>query len=144
MREVFESQLQVRFGHVDSAGIVFYPRIFDYIHDVFEDVWERHVGVRYHRLLLEHRVGVPLVHSEVDFHSPLRFGDRPIARVSCFRLGRSSIGLRYVFWLGERRCLEARMTTAFIDLNSMKSRPLPDEFRTSFERLLETESSHGE
>ena len=44
---VYNTVLQVRFGHVDPAGIVYFPRIFDYLHDVFEEVWEGHVGKRY-------------------------------------------------------------------------------------------------
>ena len=144
MNEVFECMLQVRFGHVDPAGITYFPRIFDYIHDVFEELWEKHVGIRYYHLLLERRVGMPLVHSEVDFASPLRFGDRPIARVTCFKLGRSSLGLRYRFRVGDRLCVDARMTTAFIDLDRMQSLPLPDEFRESFARLLEMDAASEE
>ncbi len=79
---VYNTVLQVRFGHVDPAGIVYFPRIYDYIHDVFEEVWEKHVGQRYYHLLLERKIGFPLVHSEVEFTSPLRFGDRPIVRVN--------------------------------------------------------------
>ncbi|MFT4543121.1 MAG: 4-hydroxybenzoyl-CoA thioesterase [Planctomycetota bacterium] len=137
MSEVFECMLQVRFGHVDPAGIAYFPRIFDYIHDVFEELWEKHVGVRYYHLLQDRRLGMPLVHSDVDFSSPLSFGDRPIARVTCFKIGRSSLGLRYVFRVGDRVCVTACMTTAFIDLDKMKSLPIPPEFRSSFERLLE-------
>ena len=42
----FETRLQVRFGHVDPAGIVYFPRIYDYLHDVFEEEWEQHVVQR--------------------------------------------------------------------------------------------------
>lgn len=133
----FTTVIQVRFGHVDPAGIAYFPRIYDYIHDVYEEVWEQHVGARYYKLLLEDKIGFPLVHSEVDFAHPLRFGDRPIVRVTCFRLGRSSLGLRYVFKLDERVCVDARMTTACIDLPTMRSRPMPDQFRQRFEALRE-------
>ena len=30
---VFTTSIQVRFGHVDPAGIAYYPRIYDYVHD---------------------------------------------------------------------------------------------------------------
>jgi len=133
----FETQLQVRFGHVDPAGIAYFPRIFDYIHDVFEEVWEQHVGQRYYHLLLERRIGFPLVHSDVDFKAPLRFGNRPLVRVTCFKLGRSSLGLRYVIRLADEVCVDARMTTACIDLDSMKSQEMPADFRARFEQILE-------
>lgn len=135
----FSTQIQVRFGHVDPAGIAYYPRIFDYIHDVYEEVWEVHVGARYYKLLLEERIGFPLVHSEVDFRAPLRFGDRPIVRVTCFKLGNSSLGLRYRFLLDDIECVNARMVTVCTDLKSMKPLAIPASFRARFEALLEPE-----
>jgi 4-hydroxybenzoyl-CoA thioesterase len=133
----FQTQIEVRFGHVDPAGIAFFPRIYEYIHEVFEELWNEHVGVRYYHLLLEQRIGFPLVHSEVNFHSPLRFGDRPIARATCFKLGNSSLGLRYLFKLDDVVCLDARMITACIDLDTMQSKRMPDGFRARFEAIKE-------
>lgn len=134
----FETSLQVRFGHVDPAGIAYFPRIFDYLHDVFEEVWERHVGQRYYHLLLERKIGFPLVHSDVQFRRPLRFGDRPAVRVTCFRLGRSSLGLRYRILLADELCVDAKMTTTCVELGEMRSIPIPSEFRARFEGILET------
>ena len=133
----FVTVQKVRFGHVDPAGIVYFPRIYDYLHDVFEEVWEEHVGQRYYHLLLDRKIGFPLVHSEVDFESPLRFGDRPLVSVTCFKLGRSSLGLRYLMHEADRLCVHARLTTACVDLADMKPIPIPPEFRSRFEVLLE-------
>ena len=133
----FTTVIQVRFGHVDPAGIAYFPRIYDYIHDVFEELWENHVGERYYRILCDQHIGLPLVHSEVDFKHPLRFGDRPTVRVTCFKLGRSSIGLRYLFKLDEEVCVDARMTTVCVNLNDMKSLEIPESFRHRFEAIME-------
>ena len=133
----FETTFQVRFGHVDPAGIVYFPRIFDYLHDIFEEVWEDHVGTRYYHLLLEQRVGFPLVHSEVDFGHPLRFGDRPNARVTCFRLGRTSLGLRYLISKDDRVCVDARLVTVCVNTDRMEPLPIPEPFRERFEAIYE-------
>ncbi|MEM6673953.1 MAG: thioesterase family protein [Planctomycetota bacterium] len=135
----YNTVIQVRFGHVDPAGIAYFPRIFDYLHDVFEEVWEEHVGTRYYHLLLEQSIGFPLVHSEVDFKRPLRFGDRPVASVTCFRIGRTSLGLRYRFLLGDEVHVDARMITVCTDTRSMEPLPIPEEFRRRFELILEPE-----
>lgn len=137
----FTCQQQVRFGHVDPAGIAYFPRLFDYVHEAFEELWDDHIGVRYYHLLLEQRIGFPLVHSEVDFKAPLKFGDRPVVRVTCFKLGRSSIGLRYQYRLGDTLCFEAKMTTVCTDLETMKSRALEPDVRAKFEQLLEPDAS---
>ncbi len=133
----FTSTIQVRFGHVDPAGIAYFPRIYDYIHEVFEDVWERHVDERYYKILSVDRIGFPLVHSEVNFKRPLRFGDHATVRVTCFRLGRSSLGLRYRFEVGGVVCVDARMVTACIDLASSKSFEMPARYRAAFEQIRE-------
>lgn len=133
----FETTIQVRFGHVDPAGIAYFPRLFDYIHDVFEEVWEEHVGQRYYHLLLDRRLGFPLVNSEVDFRHPLRFGDRPQVKVVTEHVGRSSLRLRYRFFLEDELCLDARMTTACINLDTMQSVQIEPTFRERFLALAE-------
>lgn len=134
----YNTVLQVRFGHVDPAGIVYFPRIYDYLHDVFEELWEKHVGQRYYHLLLERRIGFPLVHSEVDFRSPMRFGDRPVVSVTCLGLGRSSLKLRYVFRVADRVCVDARQVTSCVELEDMRTIEIPPEFRSRFEALQVT------
>ena len=134
---VFQTTLQVRFGHVDPAGIVYFPRIFDYLHDVFEEVWEEHVGTRYYHLLLEKRVGFPLVHSDVDFDYPLRFGDRPEVVVTCFKVGHSSLGLRYRIRKDDVTCVDARLITVCVDTESMTTLEIPREFRDRFAEIFE-------
>jgi len=112
-------------------------------HDVFEELWEVHVGTRYYHLVLEQRIGFPLVHSEVSYQSPLRFGDRPIVRVTCDHLGNSSLGLRYEVLLGRRLCVDAHMRTACVQLDKMTSIRIPDEYRARFERLFEDEEAEA-
>ncbi|MBM3977194.1 MAG: acyl-CoA thioesterase [Planctomycetes bacterium] len=136
--KVFSLQQHVRFGHVDPAGIAYFPRLYDYIHEAFEELWDVHVGRRYYHLITEDGLGFPLVHSEVDFKNPLRFGDRVIVRISCFKLGRSSLGLRYVYTVGETTCLDARMTTVCVRLKDLESIPIPENYRIRFAQILET------
>ncbi len=133
----YEHELHVRFGDVDAAGIAYFPRIYGYLHEVFESLWERHCGVRYHELIAVRRLGFPLVHSEVDFRSPLRFGDRPLTRVTCTRLGGSSFELHYrIFNLGSL-AVDARQVTACVALDGLKPLRLPDEFRSRFLEISE-------
>lgn len=133
----FEYPLSVRFGDVDAAGIAYFPNIYGFLHDAFEALWERHVGIRYHELIAVRRLGFPLVHSEADFHAPLRFGDRPLVRVTCTRLGNSSLGLRYRIENAGVLAVDARQVTACVALGSLAPQRLPDEFRPRFEAILE-------
>jgi 4-hydroxybenzoyl-CoA thioesterase len=67
----------------------------------------------------------------------MRFGDRPIVRVTCFRIGTSSLGLRYVFSVDERVCVEARMTVVCVQLDGLASLPIPEPYRARFAELRE-------
>jgi 4-hydroxybenzoyl-CoA thioesterase len=136
-RKTFVTQLDVRFGDVDPAGIAYYPRIFEFVHQATEALWDVHVGRRYFYLLSEEKLGFPLVHSEVEFEHPLRFGDRPIVKVTVFKLGTSSIGLRYVFLVDEVECVKARMTVVCVQLDGLAPIPIPVKYREKFEELLE-------
>ncbi len=136
-KKVFVTQQQVRFGDVDPAGIAYYPKIYDLIHQAFEELWDVHVGKRYYHLLCEAKLGFPLVHAEVDFKQPLHFGDRPVVSITCFKLGRSSIGLHYVFEVAGHVCVDAHMTVVCVELETLASKPIPDEFRAKFEEILE-------
>lgn len=140
-KKAFVTQLDVRFGDVDPAGIVYFPKIFDFIHEAFEALWDIHVGKRYYYLVGEERLGFPLVHSEVDFRHPLRFGDRPIVRVTAFRVGRSSVGLHYAFSVDDVVCVDARMTVVCVKLDGLESVPIPAEYRERFEEILESGDS---
>lgn len=137
MGNIFECQQNVRFGHVDPAGIAYFPKIFDFIHEAFEELWQLHVGERYYHLLQEKKIGFPLVHSDVDFRRPLRFGDRPLVRITCFKLGGSSLGLRYVYRVNDQVCVDARMTTVCVELDTLETMRIPDHYRARFEELLE-------
>jgi len=136
-RKTFVTQLDVRFGDVDPAGIAYYPRIFEFVHQATEALWDVHVGRRYFYLLSEEKLGFPLVHSQVDFKRPLRFGDRPIVKVTTFKVGTSSLGLHYVFLVDEQECVDARMTVVCARLDGLESCPIPPRYRAKFEELLE-------
>lgn len=133
--EVFITRRLVRFGDVDPAGIAYYPRINNFIHEAFENLWEEYIGERYYLLIQEKRIAFPMVHTEIDFKAPLRFGDRPVIKVTCFKLGRSSLGVRYQFDVNGTICVDAKTLTSCIDADRLKSIPIPEEYRVPLNRI---------
>jgi YbgC/YbaW family acyl-CoA thioester hydrolase len=130
----------VRFGDTDLAGIAYYPRMFDFIHKAMEDFFAAQCGVTYPELISERRVGFPLVKSEVDFRSPLFFGDEATISVTTTKVGNSSIGFRYRFSVGERDCFDARMTVCCVEMDTVKPIPIPKDLRPGLEAVLETDA----
>ena len=72
----FVSRQQVRFAHVDAAGIVFYPRYFEMLNAAVEDYFAEVVGVGFAEMHGQRRLGVPTVRLETDFAAPRPRGDK--------------------------------------------------------------------
>lgn len=69
------TRLQVRWGDVDAAGIVFYPRFFEW-YDLGCEALFAALELPWPTLFPAHGiVGVPIVESGSRFTSPARYGD---------------------------------------------------------------------
>ncbi len=145
----FSHSFPVRFADVDHAGIVYYPRFFDYFHAAFEEFFRRRMGARpYVDLLDRRRIGLPAVRSECDFRLPLRFGDQVRVDMSIDRLGHKSIDFRYRLYRVDEEgaggesalCAEGRVVCVVTDLAHFRGLAIPEDLRALFlELLVDTE-----
>jgi len=133
----FEVTLPVRFGQVDYAGIMYYPRFFDNFHTVFEDMFTTRLGVPYMSILRDRRIGFPMVHMETDFRRPFRFGEPMRLALDVTRIGRTSVTFRYRGFNGgePEPSVEARGTVVVIDLDSFQTLEIPPDIRAVLEAL---------
>lgn len=132
----FRTRIPVRFGDVDHAGIVYYPRFYIYFHEAFEDFFND-LGLAYYRMLDEQRIGFPTVHVETDFRLPLRYGDSLDIELTVPRLSRRSATFRYAGFrhADGRHCVTAQITTACVDMATFRSREIPEPVRELFQRF---------
>jgi len=128
----FRTEIPVRFGDLDPAGIVYYPALVHYLHVAFEEFFAEHVGRAYPRVVRE-GFGLPTVRLEVEFLSPVRYGDRVRVEVAVGTVGRSSIRLRYAGSVEGRDVFRAEQVGVFVELDGLKPTPVPEWLR---ERLL--------
>lgn len=91
----FQADLKVRFGDIDEAGVVYYPRFLHYFHVALKEFFETCLGIDYPTLLKKHRIGFPTVHFETNFMKPLLYGDAISVAVRVVKLGKSSIQWGY-------------------------------------------------
>lgn len=133
----FQSSIKVRFGDEDHAQIVYYPRFFDFLHQVFEDFFD-HAGWPYRRVLKDDHVGWPAVHVEADYKSPLRFGDVLDVELRAERIGEKSATFAYRGTLRATGALviEAKVVSACIDMRTFQAQPIPDKYRELFAKHL--------
>ena len=132
----FRTRVTVRFGDVDHAGIVFYPKFFVYFHEAFEQFFTD-AGIAYHQLIGERKIGFPTVHIETDYRQPLRYGDALDIEVSVPRIGRRSATFRYTCYRhrdGKLACT-AEITCACVEMGGFASTEIPADLRALFERF---------
>jgi 4-hydroxybenzoyl-CoA thioesterase len=116
----------VRFDEVDAALMLYYPRFLGYCHEAMEAMFAELEG-GYPRLIKERRVGLPAVHIEVDFKSPLRYGDTVRMELAVVKTGTTSITLRYTLSRKDdgRAVAVVQHVCVATDLDAMKAMPIP-------------------
>lgn len=131
--------IHVRFGDIDQAGIVYYPRFFNYFHMIYEDYLRDRV-IPLHLLIKERRIGFPIVHVESDFKAPLRYGDACPVELELLKLGGSSLTYRYRIYKetpqGRVLSAEAKIVTACMDLDTSMGIIIPPDLRALLSKDL--------
>jgi 4-hydroxybenzoyl-CoA thioesterase len=122
----FRARIRVRFGDIDYAGIVYYPRFMHYFHVALEEFFEAELGIDYPTILNRHRLGFPTVHLETDFRRSLRYGDRIDVEIRVLRIGRASITWGYTGYNGKDLAVEGQNVTVSMNMDSFVKTETPD------------------
>ena len=125
----FISRQQVRFAHVDAAGIVFYPRYFEMLNAAVEDYFAEHIGVDFRALHIDRGLGVPTVKIECEFTAPSRLGDPLDFAIEAVEAGRSSARFRVEVRCGGELRWRAAIVLVCIDLATGAAIAWPDDAR---------------
>lgn len=131
----FRARIPVRFGDVDHAKIVYYPRFIDFFHVAFEELWLHELGMHYVEVLEGHKLGLPAVKVDVDFKSPARFGETLEIEVHVENVGTSSVRFRHdVHREGSASPIAvARITTVAMDMDTYHKVIVPEWLRAKLE-----------
>ncbi len=129
----YQHRFKVRFQDVDAAGIVFFARIFDYIHDGYVAFMESR-GVDFSVALEEKSWIAPLKHAEADYIGPARYGDAVYTEVVGKHIDGSKVIIFHRLVRDDGRVLAAvRTDHVFVDFESFERVPLTDAVLAAFE-----------
>jgi 4-hydroxybenzoyl-CoA thioesterase len=129
---VFQTRILVRFGDLDAAGIAYYPRLVNFLHEAFEDFFRGHVGRTYPEVFRE-GLASPTVKLEMEFLSPVHYGDQVDIGVSIEHIGRTSVRIRYEGSVKGTPVFRARNTVVMVDMKTFRSIPVPAWLRERLE-----------
>ena len=133
----YVTNLDVHFGDVDYARIVYYPRFFHLLHIAFEQLLHEHVGVPYQELIEAQNLGFPTVHIETDFVRPIKFGETMRVEITVPRIGTSSLVFDHVVKVvgSPEIRVTASLTRVAVDMQTLKPVPLPSQLKERLEKL---------
>ena len=129
----FRAQRLVRFADCDPAGIVYFPRYYDFFHGALEDWFAGALGIDYWAMLRKQHLGLPAVHTECDYRRPSRMGDRLDIAVLIERIGGASITTRYMARCGDELRAEGRLVQVTMPLGTTRPVPIPPWLRVALE-----------
>ena len=133
---MFQTRILVRFGDLDAAGIAYYPRLVHFLHEAFEDFFRGHVGRTYPEVFGE-GLASPTVKLEMEFLSPVHYGDQVDIGVTVEHIGRTSVRIRYEGAVKGTPVFRARNTVVMVDMKTFRSIPVPEWLRERLEAARE-------
>ena len=134
----FRCRIPVRFGDVDYAKIVYYPRHLHFCHVAMEELFAEVIGVPYHEAVGKEKVGYPTIRVEAEYRHPVGFGETVEMAITIEHLGTKSVHFRYE---GRRAsdgelAFVVRNVQVAVDMDAWQSVAIPTHHREGFERIL--------
>jgi YbgC/YbaW family acyl-CoA thioester hydrolase len=106
--------LRVRWSDVDPAGIVFYPRFYEWFDLATEALFES-LGQPWPVMFPRERiVGVPIVESGARFSSPIRYGDEVTIRSTVAEVKAKTFRMEHAVSVGAVACAQGFEVRAWV------------------------------
>jgi YbgC/YbaW family acyl-CoA thioester hydrolase len=130
----FAQRRAVRFQDVDAAGIVFFPRVLEYFHDVYMAFYDS-LGVSIAEVIATRAWAAPLKHAEADFLRPLRFGQEIEVAMVSGQWEKGRLTVRYRVTSGGDEVATGLTVHVFVDVTEWKRIEPPESIRAAFSAL---------
>jgi len=132
MPATHELTLKVRWSEADPAGIVFYPRFFEWFDLATEALFES-LELPWPVIFPRYRiVGVPIVESGARFAAPVRYGDQVRIRSTVVEVMDKTFRTEHAVSVGATRCATGFEVRAWVGVpeepgGRLRALPLPEE-----------------
>jgi len=130
-------EIHVEWGDCDPAGIVYFPRFFEYFDACTTALFEA-AGFRKTEMLKEYSlVGIPLVEASAQFYAPASFGELVTVESRIVEWGKSSFRVEHKLYKGSVLGAEGREKRVWTvrDARSekgMRGETIPEEVKARF------------
>jgi len=132
---MYTAKRKINFYDCDAAGILFYARIYELCHSVYEEMIQSfNLNEDY---WFNDDYVVPIIHSEATYLKPLVYNSFVEIVLSVTTLSTSAFKLAYNCKneAGDL-CVKVKTTHVFVDKKTWKKKQIKDEVRMGLERHL--------
>jgi len=130
MSLLHQMPIEIGFKHCDPAGIVFYPRYTEMLHDTVEHWFNHGLKIGFYNLHMNHGMGIPMANLQVDFHIPSKLGDQLISKLIVQRIGRSSMQMLVrICDADDTVRVEGKLTVVFVSVEQTRPIEIPPDFK---------------
>lgn len=137
METSFSTKFRIYWGDLDAAGIIFYPRLLEYLEKGIEQFFQS-IGHGYS--LRSKPYGYPVLFPRLElnikFLRPISLGDELELQLQPAKLGISSIKFDFKFLKGDQMAAQGSLVVAAVDPLSWKSIQIPEQLRRALEQFL--------
>jgi 4-hydroxybenzoyl-CoA thioesterase len=129
---VHRKQIHVEWGDCDPAGVIYFPRYFEYFDACTNALFES-AGLPKPELLRTYGImGIPLVEAHARYIAPSSFGDTVLVETCITEWKNSSFSVQHKLYRGEILAVEATEVRVWTvrtgsDPKRIESRPIPRE-----------------
>jgi YbgC/YbaW family acyl-CoA thioester hydrolase len=132
VRVTHTTSIRVRWGDTDPAGIVFYPRFFEW-YDLGTETLFESLGLPWPELFPRYRMaGVPIVESGSNFLHSVRYGETITIRSSVAWVKEKTFRMEHEISVGDTVCAHGFEVRAWVVQperpgERRRAAPIPDE-----------------
>jgi 4-hydroxybenzoyl-CoA thioesterase len=125
-------ELRIRWGDCDPAGIVFYPRYFEYFNECTELLFDAALGKKKREVFEMYSIiGIPMVQLRARYLIPSQYGDEVTVESTFMKVGRSSFDIRHRLMKGSELAVEGLETRVWAARDSdgirIRAVPIPED-----------------
>jgi len=130
-------EIHVEWGDCDPAGIVYFPRFFEYFDACTNALFEK-AGFRKAEMLKHYGlVGIPLVEASAQFYAPASFGETVAVESRIVEWGKSSFRVEHKLYIGKTLTAEGREKRVWTVRDAklqkgMRGQVIPEEVKAKF------------
>jgi len=131
-------EIQVEWGDCDPAGIVYFPRFFEFFDACTNALFER-AGFRKAEMLKHYGLlGIPLIEAGAQFYVPAAFGETVVVETRIVEWGNSSFRVEHKMYKGDVLAAEGRERRVWtvrdpLRQSGMRSQAIPQEVKDKFQ-----------